>query len=74
MREKHKRPEQRVYSVEEFCEAHGIGRSHFYILLRNNRGPKTMRLGRRRLISREAARDWRRQLETAPVQGVDNES
>ena len=51
-----------AYSVTEFCAAHRIARSFFYKLLSDGRGPNTMLLGRRRLITREAAEEWRARL------------
>jgi hypothetical protein len=52
-----------AYSIETFCEAHGISRATFYNLTRSGKGPKLMRVGTRVLISREAAFDWRREME-----------
>jgi hypothetical protein len=52
-----------VFTVPEFCEAHGISRALFYILQREGRGPRVMKCGRRTLIAREAAEAWRRQME-----------
>ena len=52
-----------VYEVPAFCEAHGISRGYLYALWSEGRGPRRMKLGRRTLISGEAAADWRRQLE-----------
>ena len=46
-------------TVDEFCSAHRIARATFYNLLKENRGPRTMKIGRRRLISREEAALWR---------------
>lgn len=57
-------------SVETFCRAHGISRGLFYKLVREGRGPAIMKLNRRTLISREAAEEWRRRMESetaAPV-------
>ncbi len=54
-----------TYSVNEFCHEHGISRGLFYRLLRDGQGPATMKVGRRTLISREAAEEWRRRMETA---------
>ena len=53
------------YSVSDFCGAHGISRALLYKLLRDGRGPRIMKVGRRTLISREAAEEWRRRMETA---------
>ena len=54
-----------TYSVNEFCHEHGISRGLFYRLLREGGGPRVIKAGRRTLISREAAEDWRRRMETA---------
>lgn len=55
-------------SVSEFCLAHRIGRTHFYAMLKQGRAPRLMRVGRRVLISAEAAADWRREMEQATDQ------
>ena len=58
-----------IYSVAEFCREHGISRGLFYRLLREGRGPRVIKAGRRTLISREAAEDWRRLMEGATQAG-----
>ncbi len=58
-----------AFSVAEFCREHGISRGLFYQLLKDGKGPKTMKLGRRTLISREAAEEWRRRMESATHAG-----
>ena len=50
-------------SVDQFCDAHNVSRAYFYVLLKSNRGPRIMRVGRRTLVSAEAAADWRRERE-----------
>ena len=55
--------EQATYTVDEFCQAHRIGRAFFYELLKRGDAPACIKLGRRRLISKEAAAKWRRQRE-----------
>jgi len=50
-------------SIAEFCRRHGISRAHFYNLSKNGDGPALMRVGRRTLISVEAAAEWRRRME-----------
>ena len=50
-------------TISEFCKTHGISRSHYYALRRKGCGPAEMRPGTKRLISREAAAAWRRQME-----------
>jgi len=51
------------YTVNEFCARFNISRSLFYKERREGRGPKTMKIGRRRLISPEAADEYRAGLE-----------
>ena len=56
---------KRVSSVEEFCRDHGFSKSHFYQLEKDGKAPRSMKLGRRRLISVEAAAEWRKAMEDA---------
>ena len=55
-------------SVSEFCKANGISMSFFYKLQRQNQGPRLMKIGRRTLITTEAAHDWRERM-TVPEKG-----
>ena len=61
-----------AYSVDEFCETHGISRGLYYKLVKDGRGPEIMKLNTRTLISREAGEEWRRRMEreTAASAGV----
>lgn len=52
-----------MFSVAEFCHTHGISRGTFYKLLGEGRGPKAVKIGRRTLISNEAAEAWRHRME-----------
>ena len=52
-----------MMSVAEFCRDHGISRALFYELLKDGRGPTVAKVGRRTLISSEAAEAWRRRME-----------
>ena len=52
-----------TYTVKQFCNSHHISRSMFYKLLQQGQGPRLMAVGRRRMISFEAAADWRQQME-----------
>ena len=56
-----------AYSVDEFCSAFGISRAYFYQVIKDGSGPATMKLGRRTLISVEAADAWRRDVESRTV-------
>jgi hypothetical protein len=52
-----------AYSVLEFCKAYRICRGLLYRLWREGAGPKMMKIGKRTVISREAAQEWRQKLE-----------
>jgi hypothetical protein len=54
-------------TISEFCEAHRLSRSYFYVLVREGRGPKLMRLRSKTLISVEAAADWRQKMEQIEI-------
>ena len=56
-----------VYSIGEFCVAHGISQAQYFLMKSRGEGPVEMHVGRRRLISVEAAAAWRRAREAAPV-------
>jgi excisionase family DNA binding protein len=61
-----------AYSVEEFCAAHGFTKPTFYALLEKGEAPHIMRVGRRVLISVEAAKEWRQSRTAATKQAVMN--
>ncbi len=52
-----------IYSIAEFCVAHGISRGTLFKLWKEAWGPRCFKVGRRTLISREAAKEWLAQLE-----------
>lgn len=52
-----------MLTVNEFCRSHKVSRSRLYELWKEGRGPVFAKLGKRRLISAEAAATWRRQIE-----------
>lgn len=52
-----------MFSVEQFCESHGISRAFYYKLRKQKRGPAEIKLGSRTMISTEAAAAWRRRME-----------
>jgi hypothetical protein len=54
-----------AFSIDEFCAAHDLSRAMFYELQKRGEGPTLMRVGRRALVSCEAAEAWRRRMETA---------
>lgn len=56
-----------AYNVDTFCDRHAISRAYLYLLWKRGQGPRFMQVGARRLISREAAADWRRRMEQSPA-------
>ncbi|WP_095087779.1 helix-turn-helix transcriptional regulator [Mesorhizobium sophorae] len=54
-----------AYSIPEFCVAHRISRATFYNLIKAGVGPRTMHVGGRVLVSKEAGAEWRRAREAA---------
>ena len=54
-----------AYSIEQFCQAHGISIDLYFKMQRQGLGPKTMKVGARTLINIEAAAAWRRSRELA---------
>lgn len=51
------------FSVQEFCNLNSISRAKFYLLIKECKAPKMMKIGRRRLISAESALNWRLRME-----------
>ena len=58
-------PSIAAYTIKTFCQTHGLSPSMFFKMKRLGIGPREMIVGKRRLISVEAAADWRRARETA---------
>ena len=56
-------PIKPVHSIPEFCAQHGISRSLLYKLLQQGKGPRIIKVGKRTLITNEAAEEWRRSRE-----------
>jgi predicted DNA-binding transcriptional regulator AlpA len=54
-----------AYTINQFCAAHSLSRTSFYRMRQRGLAPRMMQLGRRWLISQEAAADWRRAREAA---------
>jgi len=52
-----------MQSVPSFCADNGLSRSLFYRLLKDGRGPRVTKIGRRSLISGQAAAEWRSRME-----------
>lgn len=58
-------PARAALTIPEFCSEHRISRTTFYEIAKAGKGPRLIKLGRRTLISGEAAADWRRDMERA---------
>ena len=58
-----------AYTVPQFCYGFNVSKTHLYALLKENKGPRIMKVGRRTLISAQAAADWCKRMEdeTNPI-------
>jgi hypothetical protein len=52
-----------AFTIRQFCESHNISHSGYYELKKLDLGPTEMKIGRKKLISQEAAAEWRRRME-----------
>ena len=52
-------PPLAAYTIDQFCRSHGISPAFYFQLQKSGRGPRVMRIGKRVLISAEAASEWR---------------
>jgi predicted DNA-binding transcriptional regulator AlpA len=57
-------------SISQFCERHDLCRASFYNLIKCGKGPRTMKVGARTLISVEAAVEWRRRMEAETAEAA----
>ena len=68
-------PELRVlgaFSIPSFCRSHGhMSEAMFHKMCAAGKGPATMMVGRRRMVSVEAAAKWRREREAAAKQSAE---
>jgi hypothetical protein len=64
--EKLSNPSRAAFNIDEFCKAYRISRGALYGMWRAGTGPRFMVVGGgggKRIISFEAAAEWRRQCE-----------
>jgi hypothetical protein len=54
-----------AFTIREFCDAHRISQASYFKQRKLGLGPREIEFGRRRLISVEAAADWRRERAAA---------
>ena len=47
-----------AYSVPHLCEAIDISETTFYLLQHRDRGPRTFKVGRKRLVTHRHAEEW----------------
>ena len=52
-----------AYTIPEFCEAHRISRGSYYNLKAAGKGPAEISVGSRKIITQEAAAEWRRKMQ-----------
>lgn len=53
----------RAFTVDDFCRCYGVARPTLYRFWRGGLGPTSYVIGAKRMISREAADRWVRELE-----------
>lgn len=53
-----------AFTVAGFCADHHISKPFFYKLVSIGKAPRFFKVGRRTLISAEAAADWRARMES----------
>jgi hypothetical protein len=56
-------PIKLALSIAEFCQAISISTDMFHKLARQNRAPRTMKVGKRTLLSLDSARAWCKERE-----------
>ena len=54
---------RKTYTVKQFTQTYNLSRSTIYRLWRDGRGPRVLRVGRKVLITVEAAQEWARAME-----------
>ena len=59
-----------VYSIPSFCDDHHLSKAFLYNLIKKGSGPRLMKIGRRTLISAEAAAEWREAMQVATSQNA----
>jgi len=59
-----------VFDIRTFCESNKISQALFYQLQKSGLGPRIMKVGRRTLITPEAAAEWRKQMEERTAQAA----
>jgi predicted DNA-binding transcriptional regulator AlpA len=64
--------DDKLLSIRNFCEENSISRSLFYRLVNDGRGPRLTHIGRRTLISSNAAAVWRKRMEQESVKAETN--
>ncbi|MEY9415116.1 hypothetical protein ABIF69_001558 [Bradyrhizobium japonicum] len=63
-------PPRLAFNIPEFCEAFRISEDFYFKLKRQGQGPREMKVGKRTLISVEAANEWRIERERATAAEV----
>lgn len=59
MEKKPDKKPQSAFTIQQFCEDHSFSKNMFYKLKRAGLAPKMIAVGARRIITVEAAMEWR---------------
>ena len=54
-----------AFGIAKFCQRNDISRALFYKLDAQGKAPRTIKVGRRRLITPDAEREWYKNMESA---------
>jgi len=54
---------EQSYTIDQWCKNRKVSRAMFYVLDQRNQAPRTHFVGKKRLISDQADRDWLRARE-----------
>lgn len=58
------------FTIPGFCAEHHISKAFLYKLIKDGKAPRLFKVGRRTLISAEAASDWRALMEAQTNQNA----
>ena len=56
---------RKAFSIDEFCERHGISRPFFYKLKKQGKTPRVTELGTKQIITEEDEAAWRQAMAKA---------
>jgi excisionase family DNA binding protein len=61
------------YTIQQWCELHGLSRSFFYKIAAAGQAPRTFSVGKCRRVSAEANAEWVKSREEEAAQAITRE-